>query len=441
MSETTPLTTSNNIGRFTTTRHVEYNGDAPNALEAHQHTSNNYHTYVYDANKSFRAMTLEALPAEGNYRDLRDLHENNEAAKARPTLEELKRGKLATVESGKNDPKKSENDEEKKGKVVKFGWIQGVFMRCLLNIWGVMLFLRLSTVIGQCGIVQGICVITLCNVVTSITAISMSAVSTNGVIKGGGIYYMISRSLGPEFGGAIGIMFTVANSIAVATYLIGFCDCLIDMIAWCKDDFAGIVGTLSDRTNDIRLIGAIVLVAILALAVVGMDWVTRVQIALLGLLVLSQLDFIVGSFLPAEEEKPFGFVGYNAEVFKKNLLTTNYHDYKEGANQPTFFDWFGVFFPAVTGIVAGANLSGDLKDPATAIPKGTLGAIGLTYVTYLVYGVMIGGCYLSEASGNVTEYWAAVNGNDSILHFDDCGFDSDRIEPCQFGSSNDQQVS
>ena len=63
-------------------------------------------------------------------------------------------------------------------------------------------------------IVQGLSVITLANVVTVISAISMSAICTNGQIKGGGIYYMISRSLGPEFGGAIGIMFTLANSIA-----------------------------------------------------------------------------------------------------------------------------------------------------------------------------------------------------------------------------------
>ena len=94
-------------------------------------------------------------------------------------------------------------------------------MRCLLNIWGVMLFLRLTWVVGQGGLIEGLLVICLCNVVTMITAISMSAVSTNGQIKGGGIYYMISRSLGPEFGGAIGIMFTLANSIAVSLYIIG----------------------------------------------------------------------------------------------------------------------------------------------------------------------------------------------------------------------------
>merc|ERR1719350_1417458 len=114
-------------------------------------------------------------------------------------------------------------------------------MRCLLNIWGVMLFLRLTWVVGQGGIIQGLLVILVCNVVTSITAISMSAVSTNGQIKGGGIYYMISRSLGPEFGGAIGIMFTIANSIAVAMYIIGFAEALLDMLREYVAGWQGIV--------------------------------------------------------------------------------------------------------------------------------------------------------------------------------------------------------
>ena len=99
---------------------------------------------------------------------------------------------------------------------VKFGWFEGVFMRCLLNIWGVMLFLRLTWVVGQAGILEGLAILVLSNIVTGITTISMSAVSTNGLVKGGGIYYMISRSLGPEFGGSIGLMFTVANSVAVS---------------------------------------------------------------------------------------------------------------------------------------------------------------------------------------------------------------------------------
>ena len=106
--------------------------------------------------------------------------------------------------------------EAKQGKVNKFGWCAGVYIPCLLNIWGVMLFLRLTWVVGQAGILEGLAILVLSNVVTAITTISMSAVSTNGLVKGGGIYYMISRSLGPEFGGSIGLMFTVANSVAVS---------------------------------------------------------------------------------------------------------------------------------------------------------------------------------------------------------------------------------
>ncbi|XP_059080861.1 bumetanide-sensitive sodium-(potassium)-chloride cotransporter-like isoform X2 [Tigriopus californicus] len=384
----------------------------------------NAHTYVYDANKELKNMTVEALPDEGNYRDIMSMGDH------RPTIEELKAGQVTKV-----DVQDADDALAAKGKVIKFGWIEGVFMRCLLNIWGVMLFLRLTWVIGQCGILQGLLVITLCNVVTLITAISMSAVSTNGMIKGGGIYYMISRSLGPEFGGAIGIMFTVANSIAVATYLIGFVDALLDMLEEYIVDFDGILSPIDVRLNDIRWIGTVTLIAVLALAVVGMDWVTRVQIGLLVLLIASQIDFLVGSFLPDESERKFGFSGYSYDTMATNFMTTRYHSYESPDYPPSFFTVFGVFFPAVTGIVAGANLSGDLKNPGVAIPKGTLLAILVTYITYFVYGFIIGSVYIPEASGDEDEYWAAITGNDTIPHYDNC----DNRE-CLFGSSNDQQT-
>ena len=75
----------------------------------------------------------------------------------------------------------------------------------------------------------------------------------------------------------------------------------------------------------------------------------------------------------------------NATVLRDNL----YSDYR-GDN--SFFATFAVFFPAVTGIVAGANLSGDLKDPGTAIPKGTIAAIATTYVTYITYAIIVASC-------------------------------------------------
>lgn len=103
-------------------------------------------------------------------------------------------------------------------------------VRCLLNIWGVMLFLRLSWVAAQAGIVMGTAILLLATVVTLVTTMSMSAICTNGEVKGGGTYYMISRSLGPEFGGSIGIIFSLANAVAVAMYVVGFAETLRDML-------------------------------------------------------------------------------------------------------------------------------------------------------------------------------------------------------------------
>ena len=179
------------------------------------------------------------------------------------------------------------------------------------------------------------------------------------------------------------------------------------------------------------------LVLILALAIVGMEWVTRVQMGLLFLLLCAQVDFIIGTFLPpSDSAMSKGFVGYNSTVFTSNL----YSDYSE---KESFFTVFAVFFPAVTGIVAGANLSGDLKDPGVAIPKGTLLAIGTTYVTYIVYAVMVSACSLRYASG--VEYEAHFGTdlfNESFAtelnitrSFRDC---SDR--DCQYGISVSQQM-
>ena len=139
-------------------------------------------------------------------------------------------------------------------------------------------------------------------------------------------------------------MFTVANSIAVAVYLIGFCDALLDMLGQYLTGYNGIIAFPADRVNDVRLIGSISLVMILGLAIVGMDWVTRVQIGLLFLLLTSQVDFIIGSFLPTnDEEKAKGFVGYNLTVLEDNLWS-DYRQKEGGKQKNNFFSLFAVFF-------------------------------------------------------------------------------------------------
>ncbi|XP_063215626.1 bumetanide-sensitive sodium-(potassium)-chloride cotransporter-like isoform X2 [Bacillus rossius redtenbacheri] len=380
-------------------------------------------SYVYDTRygKSLGQLTREVPPRLEHYRDLSVRHEN------RPTLEELHEG---CVREKDNREGEDEEEKNKKGKVIKFGWLEGVFMRCLLNIWGVMLFLRLSWVIGQAGMGEGVTVICLANVVTLLTTISMSAVCTNGQIKGGGVYYMISRSLGPEFGGAIGLMFTLANSIAVSMYVVGFCESLQDLLRT-----FGVV-LIDGAANDIRVVGVCTLVAILVLAVVGMDWVTRAQMVLLVVLIASQIDFVIGSALgpKSDEEVAKGFVGYNMATFKENLPAD--YRYFEGVDH-SFFSVFAVFFPAVTGIVAGANLSGDLKDPSSAIPIGTLLAILVTFVSYVGYAFMMGSCMLRDASGNVTEYLQVRSEGTDYLY---SSFSNCTTRSCRYGLQNDNQA-
>lgn len=119
---------------------------------------------------------------------------------------------------------------------------------------------------------------------------------------------MISRSLGPEFGGAIGLMFTVANSISVSVYIIGFCSSLRNLLTDYDKDFHGLIGFGDDDKPDIRLVGSVTLVVLLAVTLVGMEWVTRVQKILLLLLIAAQFDFVVGAFMGPTDEGEKGRV-------------------------------------------------------------------------------------------------------------------------------------
>ncbi|XP_062530592.1 bumetanide-sensitive sodium-(potassium)-chloride cotransporter isoform X2 [Bombyx mori] len=337
--------------------------------------------------KSFRHFTREALPRLDNYRNVLSIH-----AAHRPTLDELHNASLSrksghTLEKDVESPTVTSSN-------LKFGWIKGVLMRCLLNIWGVMLFLRLSWVVGQAGVAQSVLLILTTSVVTTITALSMSAICTNGVIKGGGTYYMISRSLGPEFGGSIGLIFSVANAVACAMYIVGFGEALMSLIP----ESAYMVS----KSWDQAIYGCITVVVLTGIVIVGMEWEAKAQIVLLIILLVAIADFCVGSIIgpKSDEEAARGFVGYSMEVLWQNMGPD--YRYYEGVHH-NFFSVFSIFFPAATGILAGANISGDLKDPQKSIPKGTLLAILLTTLSYLLIAVVSGWSVLRDASGDVAD--------------------------------------
>uniref|UniRef100_A0A674AE41 Solute carrier family 12 member 1 n=1 Tax=Salmo trutta TaxID=8032 RepID=A0A674AE41_SALTR len=300
--------------------------------------------------------------------------------------------------------------------------------KCMLNIWGVMLFIRLSWVFGQAGWGLGIVVIALSCVVTTVTGLSMSAICTNGVVRGGGAYYLISRSLGPEFGGSIGLIFAFANAVAVAMYVVGFAETVVDLL---KENDAIMI----DELNDIRIIGCISVVLLLGISVAGMEW--EAKIGLLIILLIAIANVFVGTGIPAStDKKSKGFFNYDAKIFMENLPP----DFRNGE---TFFSVFAIFFPAATGILAGANISGDLKDPQDALPKGTLLAILITGVTYL--GVALSATVVRDATGNINDTIATgmemlCNGTNTAACEQGWNFSSCDVNSCKFGSMNNFQV-
>lgn len=368
--------------------------------------------------RSLRHYTREALPRADHYRNVMSVH----GQLNRPTLDELHDPSLSTLPDHKYS-KRHKHDEVRvlnAGGAVKLGWIEGVMIRCLLNIWGVMLFLRLSWVVGQAGIGLGCLVVLLATTVTVLTSLSMSAICTNGEVKGGGTYYMISRSLGPEFGGAIGLIFSLANAVAVAMYVVGFAETLVQLLG------ASNLLIVDGGMNDVRIIGCLTVLFLSCIAMIGTAWESKAQMFLLGILLLSMGDFVIGSFIPPSDfQKSRGFIGWDLELIKENFGPA----FRDGE---TFISIFSVYFPAATGILAGANISGDLSDPQVSIPKGTFFAILISTLSYIWFAFTAGAVVLRDATGNIT---VAANSTELIS---DCSMEP--FGKCKYGLMNYYEV-
>uniref|UniRef100_A0A3B5R7K9 Solute carrier family 12 member 3 n=1 Tax=Xiphophorus maculatus TaxID=8083 RepID=A0A3B5R7K9_XIPMA len=301
-------------------------------------------------------------------------------------------------------------------------------IRCMLNIWGVILYLRLPWITAQAGIGMTWVIILLSSTITGITGLSTSAIATNGKVKGGGTYFLISRSLGPELGGSIGLIFAFANAVAVAMHTVGFAETVTDLM---REHGAVMV----DKTNDIRIIGIITVTLLLGISMAGMAWESKAQILFFLVIMVSFASYIVGTIMPASLEKQAkGFFSYNAGIFAANFVP-NWRG-PEGS----FFGMFSIFFPSATGILAGANISGDLKNPTIAIPRGTLLAIFWTTFSYLVISATVGSCVVRDASGSLNDTLLPSTSMDSCVGLA-CQYGWDFTEcinnkTCTYGISN-----
>lgn len=128
---------------------------------------------------------------------------------------------------------------------------------------------------------------------------------------------MISRSLGPEFGGSIGLIFAIANAVACSMYVVGFCDAMNDLLA----TFG--VQIIDGGVQDVRIVGSITIVILTVIVVVGMEWESKAQMVLLVILLVAVADFFLGSFIGplSDEATSKGFIGYNSRYYLQGICT------------------------------------------------------------------------------------------------------------------------
>uniref|UniRef100_A0A8C8G403 Solute carrier family 12 member 6 n=1 Tax=Oncorhynchus tshawytscha TaxID=74940 RepID=A0A8C8G403_ONCTS len=379
-------------------------------------------------------------------------------------------------------------EKRKAHKSPQMGTFMGVYLPCLQNIFGVILFLRLTWVVGTAGVLQALCIVFICCCCTLLTAISMSAIATNGVVPAGGSYFMISRSLGPEFGGAVGLCFYLGTTFAGAMYILGAIEILLMYIApWAAIFVSGSPdGEGAAMLNNMRVYGSIFLLLMALLVFVGVKYVNKLASVFLACVIISILSIYTGALvsafspptfpvcmlgnrtlsghilhdspcakttLPKEPPRPVdtnltlatttlwlqfcegpdlnascdyyfnlsniseipGIPGLSSGVITENIWSvyltkgdvlekgslpsprpvhppTNRLPYVFADITTSFTLLVGIFFPSVTGIMAGSNRSGDLKDAQRSIPIGTIMAILTTSLVYLSSVVLFGAC-------------------------------------------------
>ncbi|XP_066539738.1 solute carrier family 12 member 7 isoform X3 [Hoplias malabaricus] len=381
---------------------------------------------------------------------------------------------------GVREHEEADEEEGAKKKTVKspqMGTFIGVYLPCLQNILGVILFLRMTWIVGTAGILEAFIIVAMCCSCTMLTAISMSAIATNGVVPAGGSYYMISRSLGPEFGGAVGLCFYLGTTFAGAMYILGTIEILLTYIVPSAAIFKAEEKAYEAEAmlNNMRVYGTCCLTLMALVVFVGVKYVNKLALVFLACVVLSILAIYAGVIKTIFEPPVFpvcllgnrtlqnhdfdkcakteiidnmtvttklwalfcqsselnstceeyfvlnnvtevqGIPGLTSGVISENMWSSYGHAGmlvekdvasvapsvpSENINLPyvvndiaTFFTLLvGIYFPSVTGIMAGSNRSGDLRDAQRSIPIGTILAIATTTIIYLSCVVLFGAC-------------------------------------------------
>lgn len=237
----------------------------------------------------------------------------------------------------------------------KFGAFDGVFTPSILTILGVIMYLRMGWVVGNAGLWGTIIIVLIAHIISFSTGLSVSSIATDKRVGAGGVYYVLSRSLGLPIGGAIGLTLFVGTALSISLYLVGF-----------GESFNSYLGLNTD-VNGLRSTGSLFLLVLTVIALVSTSVAIKTQFFILTAIVLSLVSVFAGGGSAATGAvPPFGGTGV--------------------APMETVF---AIFFPAVTGFTAGIAMSGDLKNPKKDLPLGTIASISVGLIVYIALAIFI----------------------------------------------------
>ncbi|KAL3229094.1 hypothetical protein RNJ44_02181 [Nakaseomyces bracarensis] len=315
---------------------------------------------------------------------------------------------------GKNNRISSKYDPENPNKD-KLGTYDGVFVPTALNVLSILMFLRFGFILGQLGVICTLGLLVLSYTVNLLTTLSISAISTNGTVRGGGAYYMISRSLGPEFGGSIGLVFFLGQVFNSGMNAVGLVEPLLYNLGK-KNPSTGASGVIwplfPEGEGYTFLYATIILFICLMVAVIGSQTVSKAGNILFIILFASIISIPVSTiFKQPFIEDSISYTGPSWQTFRHNLFP---HFTKGAAGsllkgKENFSDLFGVFFPATAGIFAGAGMSSELRKPSKSIPKGTLWGLVFTVACYAVVVISMGCSIPREAMHKELQIIQSVN--------------------------------
>lgn len=342
-------------------------------------------TNLLDSSKHHKPQATIQAPVQSNEYDLNPTFTHYKIPKFRPTVAQIRQsetGSHSTVRHSKSTQFKIKPPEQE-GKERIVSTFIGVLSPCFDNIMNIVYFVRLPYVIAAAGGFATVIGWIVAFFLVLISVFSLSAMATNGEVESGGAYYLVSRTIGPEVGGAAGFCLAFASLIGAAQAHLGLMEVIV--ILYSPKTVFG------SKIWDIRIFSSLMTVIIGFLANFGFS----IRLVCFFVIWLGVIMYFVGLIFP-QYTKAKDLIGCSKERFKENWALTD-------LSFSQFFYTFSIIFPGFGGILSGSNSSGQLKRPQVSIPLGSIAALVMGIVIFIGTSLSLSGCHpKSQLNSNWT---------------------------------------